>query len=229
MKKFYKEVSLGEEQGVWRVLLDGKPIRTPSKKMLDVPFKALAEAVAQEWREQGETIEMAQMVLTRLAYGVVELTDADRAMLREETEAYITTELLCYLDGEQPELLAQQQRDWGALLVWAQEALGMVLHTTTGIMPVAQPEASTAQAKALVGQLSDWQLVPFALITRILGSLVLAFAVLRKYVDVEEALRLSRLEQAFQYAKWGEDVAMVQRHRIAAREAEAAARFMFFV
>ena len=43
----------------FRILLDGKPVRTPAKALLAVPSKALAEAIAGEWEAQREHIDPA--------------------------------------------------------------------------------------------------------------------------------------------------------------------------
>ena len=50
MKRFYKETAVDAGDGGFRVLLDGKPMRTPAKAVLVVPTQALAEAIAAEWR-----------------------------------------------------------------------------------------------------------------------------------------------------------------------------------
>ena len=69
MKRFYKETAVDAGDGGWRVLLDGKPMRTPAKTVLMVPTQALAEAIAAEWRAVPEDSEIntAHLPLTRLA------------------------------------------------------------------------------------------------------------------------------------------------------------------
>ncbi len=229
MKKFYKEVTASKEPDGYAILLDGRAVKTPSKQTVMLPTASLAEAVAQEWRAQSEEIDMNSMYLTRLAYGVLGLNDADRVMLREETAAYATTELLCYRDAGHSDLLAKQEAQWNPLLAWAKAELGLVLEVTTEIMPLTQSQASMDKVAALVAGLDDWHLVPFALLTRILGSLVLPFAVLRGCVTVDDALLYSRLEQTYQFEKWGEDVGILQRHRVAAAEAAATQAFFTLI
>ena len=46
MKRFYKDTGVDEGEGGFRVLLDGKPMRTPAKATLVVPTRALADAIA---------------------------------------------------------------------------------------------------------------------------------------------------------------------------------------
>src|SRR3569833_188149 len=67
-KRFYTKASAGEAgEGGHPVLLDGKPVRTPARRLLAAPTLALAQALAEEWNAQAEVIDPARMQLTRLA------------------------------------------------------------------------------------------------------------------------------------------------------------------
>jgi chaperone required for assembly of F1-ATPase len=54
MKRFYKDVSVAEGPEGWRVLLDGRAIKTVGGRPQALPGQALALAMAREWAEQGE-------------------------------------------------------------------------------------------------------------------------------------------------------------------------------
>ena len=68
MKRFYKETAVEPEEGGFRVLLDGKPMRTPAKSILVVPTRPLADAIAAEWSGVPDKAEInaAHLPLTRL-------------------------------------------------------------------------------------------------------------------------------------------------------------------
>ena len=67
VKRFYTTVEVAAADAGHRVLLDGRPLRTPARHALALPSAALAEALAEEWRAQGETLAPHAMPLTRLA------------------------------------------------------------------------------------------------------------------------------------------------------------------
>jgi chaperone required for assembly of F1-ATPase len=48
------------------VLLDGKPVRTPARRLLAAPAYALDERIAEEWNAHENVIDPARMPLTRL-------------------------------------------------------------------------------------------------------------------------------------------------------------------
>ena len=75
-RRFYKEVSVTPELGI---ALDGKPVKTPKKVALVLPNAALAEAVAVEWRGQGEKLNPASMWLTKLANTAIDRVGPERA------------------------------------------------------------------------------------------------------------------------------------------------------
>ena len=79
MKRFWTEVDVDADRGR---ALDGRPVRTPGRAPLALPTDALAEAVADEWRAVGETIDPRAMPLTGLANAAIDRIAPDPAQLR---------------------------------------------------------------------------------------------------------------------------------------------------
>ncbi|MGH6920932.1 MAG: ATP12 family protein, partial [Geminicoccaceae bacterium] len=96
MKRFYQTVSVVAGADGHRILLDGRPVHSPARQPLRVPSAALAEAVADEWRGQGETIDRAGMGLTRLVSTALDRMPALRGAAIDEALGYAETDLLCY-------------------------------------------------------------------------------------------------------------------------------------
>src|SRR5690349_10883012 len=118
MKRFYNEVAVSASPGIdggYVVLLDGKPVKTPKRAMLTLPNLALAEAIAEEWRGQGESIDPQTMPLTRLAFAAIDVVTPERDRVAEEILKYAQTDLLSYRAEDPPELIARQARVWDPL------------------------------------------------------------------------------------------------------------------
>src|SRR6185312_604337 len=64
-KRFYTAATVGEGEGAFAILLDGKPVRTPARRTLAAPTRALAEKIAAEWNAQANVIDPGAMPLTR--------------------------------------------------------------------------------------------------------------------------------------------------------------------
>ena len=72
-KRFYKDVAVKDEGGRRRACCStaSRSARRP-RRTLVLPTRALAEAVADEWRAQGERIDPATMPLTKLANSAID-------------------------------------------------------------------------------------------------------------------------------------------------------------
>jgi chaperone required for assembly of F1-ATPase len=226
LQRFYQDVATGTEPGGFTVLLDGRPVRTPARHVLVLPSRALAEAVAQEWREQGPTLATDAMRLTRLATTVVDLMPVRREDAIAEAAGFAGTDLLCYRAGGPQSLVARQEAAWQPWLDWAARQHDAHLVPAKGIMPVEQPEPALKALRAAVARLDDWRLVGLHAATTVLGSLVLALALERGAIAGERAFAAALLAELFEIETWGEDAEQARRHARLRADLDAAERFL---
>lgn len=223
MKRFYKSISVGDGNAV---LLDGRTLKTPRGESLDLPTTALAEAIAEEWRTQGDEIDPQSMPLTKLANTAIDGVTPRRDEVVAEIVAFAKHDHLCYRTDVPAELVRRQSEAWDPLLDWAAERYGAPLLTAQGITSIAQPESSIAALRKAVETLDPLALAALHLIASVSGSLVLALAVADKRLSAEEAFALSQVDEQFQVEKWGLDFEAEARAKRLAVELSTAARFM---
>jgi chaperone required for assembly of F1-ATPase len=218
-KRFYREVAAVGQDDHWSIRLDGKPLRTPEKKLVVLPTDALANVIADEWRAQSERIDLQSMFNTRLANVVLDRTPASRGELGREAARYAHTDLVCHL-AEAGKLQDLQEKAWSPLRTWAADKLGVKLDTVEGVIACAQPEKSVDAVRAHAATLDDWRLTALMHAIAFLGSAVLGLAVERRHLTAARAFELSRIDEEFQAAQWGEDAEAArrtERHRAEAR------------
>ena len=217
--RFYKTVAVVPAGDAFGVALDGRSAKTPGGRALCVPVEALAQLMAEEWAAQGQTIDMAAMPATRLAFTALDHAEAAREGMAEEVARYAGSDLLCYL-AEEPRALAEREAAvWGPWLAWADQALGVKLTPSVGIAPVLQSPDALARVAALAGAMDDFRLTGLTYAAGLYGSAVLAFAVERGALPGHEAYEVSRLDEAFQEELWGiDDQARIrtENHRLEA-------------
>jgi chaperone required for assembly of F1-ATPase len=223
MKRFYKGVSVGEGNAV---LLDGRPLKTPRGGSLDLPSQALAEAIAEEWRAQGDEIDPQAMPLTKLANTAIDGVTPRRDEVIAEIAAFAKHDHLCYRTDTPAELVRRQSEAWDPLLDWAAERYGAPLIPVNGITSVAQPETSIEAMRKAVDVLDPFALSALHVIASICGSLVLGLAVADNRLSPAEAFALSQIDERFQAEKWGLDSEAEARAKRLAQELATAARFM---
>ena len=225
-KRFYKSASAARLDGGFTVQLDGRPLKTPAKATLTLPTEALAEAIANEWAEQGETLDLQGMTLTRLANVALDRTPETRQELAEELARYASTDVTCYLAETPTALRYRQEAVWRPWRDWAGKEVGVVLVPVIGLMASLQPQASLDAVRDYALTLDDFRLTALAWGCSLLGSAVLALAVERGALEAQLAFRASCVDETWQTEQWGEDEeAMAVR---AARERDAAALQTWF-
>ena len=205
MKRFYKDVTVQEEYGGWRVLLDGRGIKTPSGKPQVVPERRLAEALAQEWSQQDEQIDPAAFVLRDLADYAIDVVRAERDDLVIELAAYCETDTLCYR-GEPDEPLYQRQDEiWEPLLAGAEQNWDVRFHRISGIMHHPQPDPTKERMAGLVAAQSDYGLAALRMLTSLSASLVIALTAIAPGSDADALWTAANLEEDWQAGLWGRD------------------------
>lgn len=229
IKRFYQEVSVGQADGGFAVLLDGKALKTPSRSAYALPSRALAEAVAEEWRSQGEEIDPDRMPLTQLVNTAVERVPVNRAPVAEHAIALGKSDLLCYR-AEAPETLAARQaEEWDPVLDWLHAEHGARLRTGRGVGFVEQPAEALMALEQAVWHHDDFGLTGLSAAASILGSLALALALSAGRLTAAEAFRLATLDEAFQARQWGEDEGAKARLDRLSAELAAVERFLRLV
>lgn len=229
-KRFYKEATVALEGGKFRILLDGRPVRTPARAILELPSQKAAEAVAAEWQAQGDKVNPATMPYTRLANTAIDrLAGAGRDFVVDEICRYGASDLLCYRADAPDKLIARQAAAWDPLLAWLADAYGVRLKVTTGIIFIEQDAADLARLRQIVEGFDDFTLVGLHYVTTVAGSTVIGLALVAGQLKAPEAAALSSVDETFQAELWGEDEEILERLRDRARElAEGAAFIGFF-
>ncbi len=227
MKRFYKDVSVEASGDLWRVLLDGRPIKTPAKADLAAPSQALAQAIKTEWAGQGETVDIQRMHLTRLANVAIDRTPSQREGLVDELVRYCETDLVCFLAPAPADLVARQIAQWRPVREWLGKTHGIVLlEMPDGLFAAPQPPASLEAAQKYAEQMDDWSLTGLAFGLGLLGSAVLAIAAEQSHIETIDALNRATLDEDWQAERWGRDDE-AEAARAAAR-LEARALGVFF-
>jgi chaperone required for assembly of F1-ATPase len=223
VKRFYKDVAISPDRGI---LLDSRPVRTPARALLTLPTDALASAVSEEWRTQGEEIDPRSMPFTGLANAAIDRVSPDPAAFAKPLAAYAETDLLCYRAEEPPELVAAEAAAWGPLLEWARGRYDVHFELAGGIVHRPQPTATIARlAEALIAR-DAFALAAFNPLVTIGGSLVTALAVAEGAIEADAAFAATHLDELWQAEHWGEDWMATDMREARKRDFVAAATFL---
>jgi len=221
-RRFYKTAAAHKSDDGFYVALDGKPVRTPARRVLVVPMLALAQAIAAEWQAQRELIDPAQMPLTRLANAIVDGVARAPAPVTAEIEKYLASDLLFYRAREPQQLRQRQAERWDPILAWAGKALGAQFTLGEGVVHVTQPEAALRAARAAIPA-DPWRLGALYVVTTLTGSVLIALALMAGALSAEAAWQAAHVDEDWNMEQWGRDEAAMQRRAFRLAEFQAAA------
>jgi chaperone required for assembly of F1-ATPase len=226
-RRFYDNVAVEGGAEGFAVQLDGKPVRTPARRPLAAPALALAEALAAEWNEQREVVDPAVMPLTRLANSIIDGVAQAPQPVADEIAQYLGSDLVFYRSEGPQALVERQARQWDPIITWARDVLGARFVLAAGVMFVEQPDAALAAAKSAIPA-DAWRLGAVSSLTTLTGSALLAIAMLRGRLSVDEAWAAAHLDEDWNMEFWGRDERALERRAHRFTEMLAAADVLRF-
>jgi chaperone required for assembly of F1-ATPase len=218
-KRFYERAQVAETGagGGARILLDGKPVKTPARHALVAPTRPLADAIAAEWHTQKDVIDPALMPLTRLANAAIDVVRDASAAVTDEVAKYLGTDLLCYRADAPAALVDTQSAAWDPVLHWARANFGARFVLAQGVVHVSQPHEAIAAVRAAIPA-DPWRLAAVSSITTLTGSALLALALAQGALDADAVWAAAHVDEDWQMSQWGKDDLALERR--AFREAE---------
>lgn len=225
VKRFYRKAKAVPADGGWEIRLDERPVKTPARQTLLLPGAALAEAVAAEWRVQGETIDPRSMPFTGLANAAIDRIAPDPQTFSHSLALFGENDLLCYrADGPAP-LVRRQTDAWNPLLDWARGRYDVEFEMTTGVIHRPQPPRTVEQLARAVAARDPFRLAALSPLVTISGSLLIGLALDEEAIKLDPAWAAATVDEAWQAEQWGEDAEATARLELRRREFGDAHRF----
>ncbi|UZW53712.1 ATPase [Sphingobium sp. JS3065] len=211
MKRFYKDVTVVPGETGFELRLDGRPVRTPARAPLALPNARLAEAIAEEWRAQGDMVDPRSMPFTGLANGAIDQIEPHRESFAAGIARYGESDLLCYRAEGPAELVAREAAAWDPLLDWARRRYDVTFRVTQGIIPVDQPAETLERLGGAVAAFDPFTLAGLSTLVTLSGSLVCGLAVVEGGHDGDAIWAAAEIDEAWETEQWGEDAEAAAR------------------
>ena len=211
MKRFYKAVTVVPGETGFEIRLDSRPVRTPARELLALPNMGLAEAIAEEWRAQGDMVDPPTIAFTGLANGAIDQIASSRESFAAGIARYGESDLLCYRAEGPAELVAREAAAWDPLLDWAQRRYDVTFRVTQGIIPVEQPAETLERLGAAVAAFDPFMLAGLSTLVTLSGSLVCGLAIVEGGHDGDAVWTAAEIDEAWEVEQWGEDAEAAAR------------------
>jgi chaperone required for assembly of F1-ATPase len=166
------------------------------------------------------------MALTGLANAAIDRVAPDEQAFAPGIARYAEADLACYRAEGPRALVALQEERWDALLAWARRRYGVDFRTTSGLIHVAQREATVERLGDAVAALDAFRLAGLSVLVTIGGSLVAALALVENAVTAEQAWEAVSIDERWQLERWGSDAEAEKALETRKRDFYAAAQFL---
>lgn len=221
-KRFYQKAEVVENDNGFTVQLDSKLVRTPARQPLTLTTRAAAQLIADEFAAQQEVINAQTMPVTRLVNTAIDGVALDSQAVFEDILRFAACDMLFYRADSPQELVDRQTKQWDPLIDWAQ-SLGARFNLAEGVMHVEQPREAIAAFSAHLSNAKDpVTLAILHTFTTLTGSAVLALAIYKQHLSVDEAWKLAHLDEDWTVENWGDDEEAILRRQKRAAEMFAA-------
>jgi len=205
--RWFKKVGIkyhktAENEG-WFITLDDRVMRSPADSSLLLPSHRLALMLSAEWDSQQERILPSLMPLMTLSATAVDVVSMKRPMVVDGLMSFLKTDVVCCRHVEEP-LFVKQKGAHDPLVDWFSSEFCVPPLKTTNSLNIQQPEEILSKIQWMLFTLDDWTLSGLDSAAVATKSLVLALALWKNKITVEEAVAHSRIEEEHQIGYWGE-------------------------
>lgn len=214
VKRFYKQVEVVDTSAGFVIHLDGKPVRTPGRELMQLPTHAAARLVADEFAAQGETLAPGSMPSMRLVNTAIDGVSKDTQAVLEDILRFASSDLIFYRADAPQRLVERQAQAWDPILDWAREVIGARFILSEGVMHVEQPrESIRAVGTHLQARAAPLTLTALHVMTTLTGSALIALAIESGEVDAETGWAAAHVDEDWNIEQWGEDFEAAARRK----------------
>ncbi|KAK7014987.1 hypothetical protein R3P38DRAFT_2787104 [Favolaschia claudopus] len=218
MKRFWKSATVDKRNGSWTVLLDNRPLKTPAGNILVLPPQKslVATLVAAEWENQETLLKHHALPMTALASRAIDamVDETNRSQVSQALLEYLDTDTICFHEDYPPQLVDLQAQHWDPLLSWARSTFDVELHMFNSLLSNSQPDKTKSRMNEILSTFDQWEMAGTATVmqwglameraTYSTKSFIIALALVKKHLSVEQAALAAQVEVASQIQRWGE-------------------------
>jgi chaperone required for assembly of F1-ATPase len=224
-KRFYTEAQVADDGNGFQILLDGRPVKTPGRHPLAAPTRALAEAIADEWRAQSDVIDPANMPLTRLANTIIDGVVFAPRDVAADIARYLGSDLLVYRASAPDGVVERQAKHWDPILAWVRDTFGAHFVLAEGVTFVQQPPAALEAVTRAI-PMDPWRLGAAHVITTLTGSALIALALASDALSLEAAWAAAHVDEDWNMHLWGRDELALDRRAVHFKDMQGAASML---
>ncbi|KAG1756483.1 uncharacterized protein EDB91DRAFT_1041414 [Suillus paluster] len=208
LKRFWETVGISKRDDGLTVTLDMRALKTPSGNTLLLPRnkRLVATLIANEWENQETLLKPHALPMTSIASRAIDALQDEKTCseVREALLNYLDTDTICFHHDDPPQLVELQHKYWDPLLEWARSTFGIDIQVFDSILLHSQSPETRTKLNAVLTEMDPWELAAMERVTYLTKSFLIALALVKKHLTVEEAALAAQVEVSSQIQRWGE-------------------------
>ncbi|KAF4576450.1 ATP synthase complex assembly protein atp12 [Pleurotus pulmonarius] len=208
LKRFWKTVGIDKHGDSLAVTLDKRALKTPSGNTLLLPQnkRLVATLIAGEWDSQETMLKPHALPMTSIASRALDAMSDEKTRhdVRDALLNYLDTDTICFHQEEPPLLAELQSEHWVPLLEWARSTFDVEIQTSESILLSEQPEETKRKLGAVLDTFDPWEMAAMERATYTTKSFLIALALVKKQLSIEQAAKAAQIEVDSQIQRWGE-------------------------
>lgn len=217
LRRFWKTVGIQplplNNPTSYLITLDGRPLKTPSGKKLEVPAerKVLALLIANEWENQKEIMKVSGLPMTSLASRALDgMSDpAIKSGVIDELLRYLDTDTTCFPSDHPSTIVRLQKTHWEPLHAYFKQTHGVdIVSYETLVLGAGkrfeQKKETKEKLREVVLGWDEWQVSALERATYSTKSFLTAFALVDGHLTADQAAQVALVEVQSQIELWGE-------------------------
>lgn len=203
-KRFYRKPGIVTSNGKYEITLDQKKLKTPNGSTFYVESEPLATAIATEWDAQREVIDRSSMHLTSLSNTVI---DNPNNLQKVDIVNYlincINTDTVLFHSTAEKGLKDLQIAEWNPIIDWFNKRYDVQVEPTDGLEVPNFTPGTAMNISRYLSSYNETALHGFMFAVGTIKSLILTCACVDRFITIEKAVLLARLEEEYQLGHWG--------------------------
>ncbi|KAG7092392.1 hypothetical protein E1B28_008749 [Marasmius oreades] len=208
VKRFWKIVDMEKRKEGYVVTLDKRALKTPSGNTLLLPHNkaVVAALVATEWENQETLIKPHALPMTSLVSRAIDTLSEKQS--REDVcnslIEYLETDTICFYQDYPEHLVKLQTECWDPILSWIGKTYQVKVEKSNSILFDGQSLDTRKKLSEALSGFDQWEMAAMERATYTSKSFMIALALVRGRLSVEQASKAARVEVESQIQRWGE-------------------------
>ncbi|OBZ75918.1 ATP synthase mitochondrial F1 complex assembly factor 2 [Grifola frondosa] len=124
--------------------------------------------------------------------------------VRAQLLQYLETDTICYHADEPAALVSLQEKHWKPLLDWSRSTFDIEINVSDSFLFSSQPPDTLRKLDEVMSKFDQWEMAAMERSTYTSKSLLIALALVKRQITVEQAALAAHVEVNSQIARWGE-------------------------